>query len=843
MDEQVAGAILSLRLCHRQDKLLVLVKGTLRLDMADFTGAASTIATLVAALLVHTGATRSASRTRSRVGGGWRGHGGADHGPIDLTSDADDDDDDFEVNPAPQRAPARVNQYDLPNSAGPSNKEAAKSDRAKRDDDANIAGPSGRRPNQDDDADIAGPSRVRTDEEWAQAQGDRVMHSDNDSDYGLDSQDDFMQDYTDYEEVDNKKPRKRPREPKDELISNVPGKDVPDKVKNADNSDNTVAHSLLAKMVKDYEADPNVDELFIPHRISLSEEIGYDAEAYSNLDLSDCGTLKLKAEQIEHARKIMKIFMHSQFALDFSAMGSGKTLVACALARSFDCVIVVCPATVQRSWTDHIKKCNPSMSENQFIIISWQYLYNTKSMKKHGLLEQNGEVLAPTLQWSEAVQNSRTLVVLDEAHTFKNQNTVYHHCARALLRPLLEAGRSKVLLLSATICDRKEHAWTFMDTLGLFEAGPHGDLFPNALDKGNEWKAMDNLLDWSQGHGGHNQIELNSDQEYKTWCAEASRDPSKLADAGQCTDIIWRNVILPRFSVWMRQPHTEKTQVRVAGYFRMRAGEDRDELERVIADMEKASRDHAEAMKLKRRNQRNRQQEPQNEQQDFDEGNKPPNFQENMIALEVAKVPLLIHLACDILRRSQTAQVIISLRHTDSIKKVMDDADLKQICGEEIVELQGNVSPAERLVRIDKFNANDSKVRVVVGQAQVISTGINLDDRDGDRPRTILTTPTYFAIDLTQLMGRTLRVTTKSNSSFVIVFEKELEKDSKMIASMQSKALIMRDPVQQDLCRPFLYDLRKWDCDANELRAYHGTFPGVPPEHLLSTSALPRVYE
>ena len=83
--------------------------------------------------------------------------------------------------------------------------------------------------------------------------------------------------------------------------------------------------------------------------------------------------------------------------------------------------------------------------------------------------------------------------------------------------------------------------------------------------------------------------------------------------------------------------------------------------------------------------------------------------------------------------------------------------------------------------------------------------------------------PTNNAIELTQLMGRTLRIPTMSNSTFVVVFEATSEKNSPLRNNIKRKAKVLKNPVANDLCRPFLADLFDWHQDLL------GELPAEPP--------------
>lgn len=100
---------------------------------------------------------------------------------------------------------------------------------------------------------------------------------------------------------------------------------------------------------------------------------------------------------------------------------------------------------------------------------------------------------------------------------------------------------------------------------------------------------------------------------------------------------------------------------------------------------------------------------------------------------------------------------------------VMDEGTMKllrevlKMEGIEFGELHGNISKAKQRKYMEDFQAG--KLPVVIGTTNSAGTGVNLDDRKGDKPRTlIMMTPPFSAVDNIQAAGRINRLTTKSGS-------------------------------------------------------------------------------
>jgi hypothetical protein len=657
--------------------------------------------------------------------------------------------------------------------------------------------------------------------------------------------------------------RKRRRD-KPTIASDSAGAGIPTKIRKKMTRTQAIKESPLVRILKQSE-DPNFGEdALFPPGISLSMELESASDvAYPNLDIGNCGDeWKLTGDQISHVRNLMKVLMYYPFALDFSAMGTGKTLAASVLARSFDFVLVVCPLAVVSNWESHIRACGAPKTKDGYCVITWQRLClpesdliestdqpvppkptdhpdgevidmkqttdavaqevvergtepnmaKTESAKPRKRRLRKGTVrYVPTKSWQRVCATSRTLVILDEAHTLKNRHSWHHTSCRALLNPIMRSERSKVLLLSATICDKPKHAITFMDTLDIFSSRPgpgqaYDDtpLATSTLDLGIDDKriATRNMLDWASANGGGHYDRAAISDRFVENCNDAAAKKKRPT----CMDVVWCDIILRRFSAWMRQPEYENKQLRITGYFAMETSEQRDTL--------KLHSDRMHSMlRSARRNAK------------FDDIANGVEFAKIWSAYEKAKIPLFVRLAKTLLMSDEKAQVIISITRKESLAEILSVPELKDLA----VGLDGGTKPDERHDRIKAFNADTSDVRLLVGTSYVISQGISLDDTRGDRPRTILTMPTFEAIELTQLMGRTLRMNTKSDSSFVVLFEESVERQSSLITNMDRKAQVLKDPVKEDLARPFLADLRRWT------ESVDGMLPSQPPVHLADT--------
>ena len=114
--------------------------------------------------------------------------------------------------------------------------------------------------------------------------------------------------------------------------------------------------------------------------------------------------------------------------------------------------------------------------------------------------------------------------------------------------------------------------------------------------------------------------------------------------------------------------------------------------------------------------------------------------------------------------------VVKHYKQTESTVKKIEDGLKKR--GIKSVSLSSaEVDPEDRRKgdqKIEDFQTGDAQVFVTTPQSG--GTGINLDDTVGDKPRTaVIMTPPFSGLDLTQMLGRVHRLTTKSKSRALVL--------------------------------------------------------------------------
>jgi superfamily II DNA or RNA helicase len=126
---------------------------------------------------------------------------------------------------------------------------------------------------------------------------------------------------------------------------------------------------------------------------------------------------------------------------------------------------------------------------------------------------------------------------------------------------------------------------------------------------------------------------------------------------------------------------------------------------------------------------------------------------------ELVKVPLFIELAEEALENGQS--VVLFLNFRDSIKAIAERLNTKCI-------IWGDNKGTERQDVIDKFQADKS--RIVIVSVSAGAAGLSLHDLNGNYPRIALISPSFSAVDITQVLGRIHRVGGKTKAMQRIIY-------------------------------------------------------------------------
>ena len=212
--------------------------------------------------------------------------------------------------------------------------------------------------------------------------------------------------------------------------------------------------------------------------------------------------LKLRDYQIE----ALEYFINRENCINGSDMGTGKTLISIAYAELlnlFPC-IVICPSTVKNGW----KKEWERVSRRKIHIIDSKdsedvdWKADVTIINYDFLFKKNKDKISKEvkLRYSRSLSKKWSLVILDEVHLCKNENSLRSKAVRKIVKKA-----DKILALSGTVVmNRPKEIVNILDMLGWLKR-----LFPD------KWffylrycDARKTRFGWDL-NGANNTLELN----------------------------------------------------------------------------------------------------------------------------------------------------------------------------------------------------------------------------------------------------------------------------------------------------------------------------------------------
>lgn len=476
----------------------------------------------------------------------------------------------------------------------------------------------------------------------------------------------------------------------------------------------------------------------------------------------------LKENQIPHVEKLEGILASHYCAFDISMMGAGKTYTTSELSLrlEFEHVIVICPASVESKWRGMV-----DYGVNLRHVISYDSLRSKKGKQpKHGLLErkdtlimnkkgqpERGVIFTPTPELITLI-NEGLLIVFDEAQKFKNKNDVWHACQALSTAVLKNGGMSRFILLSGTPFDKEEHALHMCKMLGFIRAAKLY-VYDNE-DRVLKLYGAQELIDYC------NMIDLDATRSFLRY-HPFSKDNVK----DNCYNM-FQKIIKPAIAVAMPSP---KLDINIKnGYYKIINKEDSDALTAAIASLGQAARYNPESGRTEVT------------------GNSFGLIQIALGNIEKAKLNDMARIAREQLEANPNCKVAIFLNFKkDSIYKLAEImSDYKPII------YNGDVHKNKRADLAAKFQEPNTKHRLFLGNVLTCSVGIDLDDKQGDFPRFVLSSADYKINELHQLTRRFVRLDTKSVCKFRFFYGDVGRLENSILNSLAKKAKVMEDTLE-----------------------------------------------
>lgn len=467
----------------------------------------------------------------------------------------------------------------------------------------------------------------------------------------------------------------------------------------------------------------------------------------------------LLPHQKEHVERLLYILSNQKSVLDLSLMGRGKTFTTCYSATLLNSImIVICPASVEEKWKEMRTKYNAPVWK----VISYESLRGRNGKQpKHGLLirkdkqstnENNLTSFRGSKLLEEITKKHKVLFVFDEVQKTKNKSTQTKACI-ALVNHSCMYKKSKVILLSGTPIDKKEQSINLLKMMGL--------ITKNMLVRKDPESGIVKWIGFRKLY----ETCLKEDKE-ETLRIEDLYNRQKTSDYPKFVYDLFIKVVLDRLS--SKMPDTLKTKtLSIRNRHFNCTNHERAKLNEWIGRMKfftDALLTEGGDKKL----------------------NIISNIQKCLKNIEETKISIISRNAGTIL--SEGKKVCIMVNFTNTIEVLKERLSLYSP-----IVIDGRTPKNKRQKLLEEFQEDSNESMLVIANMDVLSTGVDMDDKFGNRERYVLASPNYKTMVIQQMTYRFLRSDTKSNTTIDFVYGNCDKEESSILSCLAKKSCVMRD--------------------------------------------------
>lgn len=476
----------------------------------------------------------------------------------------------------------------------------------------------------------------------------------------------------------------------------------------------------------------------------------------------------LLPHQHRHLINVVNILRTERRCLDTSAMGAGKTYTALHAARFLDKEVVVFgPYLTQMGWKDACEALRFPTGRFSFYPYSafqskekpFIAAHATRGEWVDGVWKVTEFEYSADSEWVMKMERG-AIVVWDESQCLKNksQRTKHAICLTTVALRLNGA----VLCLSATPFDKAEHTVNMLRLLGIIR---HPRLaFYNLATRLVEYEGLAELIQYCRNSS-----------------ARARNDiihmPHGVRGCDKMAHLLTIRYVKPKLFCAMRAP-PKRYELDARNYF---CNID-DEGAAIVNDGVRQLRRAMTAMVMADAEAR---------------ADALGAITKGLRTIECGKARLFVRLAMQHLLTNLESKVIVMLNYTEPLQTVEQHLGW---CNPLVI--YGPTSKANRAKAIRAFQSRSLVHRVLITNITVTALGINLDDRDGDRPRLLLISPSYMTINLHQACGRIDRATTASQPTAKYVYVKAVQAELKILDALARKSSVIRSTLRYDTMFP-----------------------------------------
>lgn len=526
--------------------------------------------------------------------------------------------------------------------------------------------------------------------------------------------------------------------------------------------------------------------------------------------------IHLYPSQVGHVEKLQRILREHPLALDLSMLGSGKTYTTSHIALGeefgFTRVVVVAPVSVRPKWDDMRTRYGVPIAHN----VSFSQLRSVKCKQpRHGLLLRRDyttnlqiygantsvdKVAFTTTALFRRYVEEGVLLVIDEVQSVKNVSSQFLACRTLVREVVASSGRSRVLLLSGSPIDRREQIVTLFRTMNVMTGDELASF--NVGMRVLEWRGM---------------LEIESH------CSDldslgVTRVRARLARAGghvaqgrlerYCYEL-FQSVFKPARASSMPVQSLGASVSKLNAFFMVVDPRERSALEYGVDALSRAC--------------------------SYNSGTGEVEFMRtgttaleslrlitsSLLQIETGKIGLLVNAANTLLQGDPCAKVVICVNYSATLRDLVSRLSVHRP-----LVLDGGTSVNLRTRVLNAFQASTCESRLLVGNVSVMSSGIDLDDKDGRFPRTALVNPSYSTISLYQLGHRFLRADTRSDSRVLFVFGKHAT-ELHLLEALARKSCVMKQTTREQSVAGVVFPGDYSHVDGDELLQSEGRLVGV----------------
>jgi superfamily II DNA or RNA helicase len=495
-------------------------------------------------------------------------------------------------------------------------------------------------------------------------------------------------------------------------------------------------------------------------------------------------SIRLYPYQEQHVSALNNILDNSYFAFDLSSLGTGKTYTSAKIfqERGFKHIVTISPLSVKNKWL----YMNQEFGLNSDQHLTYNEIAGSKfnspkcgylirdDFKVYVAMEGGGTRLIDkysykaTDKYKQLVKEG-LLIVIDEFQNIKNnsaQTDACAECIRIIHDDFINGGHSRVLLLSGSPVDKKEQIIRLMKTVHVMK--------DEKLVNGKLYAGINEIVDYIKKNivDGYDHYVKGTMNNYIriTWESGGHKYEQNAWSATNYVYSLFLNVFKPYLSSIMIIPENSDVKLhKYNGLFLMNNEEHHLEITQALQELSRITNFNGTTVRI------------------VNARDTLIQITRTLMRIEYSKINIFTRLVKQALEKNANQKIVIGLNYNDSIQKLVDD--LKDY---NIAVIVGSTTLKNRRKIIDKFQEPNCELQIIIANINVISTGIDLDDKHGNYPRVCYASPNYNTINIYQLGHRFLRgLDTKSDTNIYMVYTQN-HFERKIMEALMAKGLIMK---------------------------------------------------